>query len=99
VFPGDRGKPLNSNNLQKRHIHKAAADMGEPWICAHALRHTFATMLHGAGASGPQRQAALGHGSVSMSDHYTHADLEDLRERMEAISSPKHGQNTDNRIR
>jgi len=91
VFPGDRGGPMNSNNFQKRHVKKAAEKIGQPWICSHVARHTFATLLHAAGATNVDRRTVLGHSAESMSDRYTHPDLLRIRALLDAAEGPKLG--------
>jgi integrase len=51
----------------------------------HVFRHTHATLADQAGMSVAERQRVLGHSAESMTLHYTHADLEQVRGRMEQI--------------
>ena len=50
----------------------------------HGVRHFFASALHDKGASLAQGEAQLGHATMDMTAHYTHA-LEDGREHVESV--------------
>ncbi len=54
----------------------------------HALRHTMAAGLLGAGATNAQVAAALGHASVSHLDPYAHLDGELARRALENLPEP-----------
>jgi len=51
------------------------------WVSWHCLRHTNATLADQIGLRTTERQKILGHSAEQMTMHYTHADLELLRER------------------
>lgn len=61
------------------------AKPAQSWVSWHVLRHTASTLGHDVGLSIEQRQKVLGHAAGAMTMHYTHPELDAVRERMEKI--------------
>ncbi|HEU0237841.1 MAG TPA: site-specific integrase [Micromonosporaceae bacterium] len=72
VFTDEDGRPLNRRSLERAWVAAVAA-AGLPKLGMHQLRHTFASMLIGAGQSVKVVAERLGHSTVTETlNTYTH---------------------------
>lgn len=89
MFAAECGRPIDRHNTSNRILKPAAKALGLGWASWHNLRHTSATLADQGGFSVTERQRILGHATQAMTQHYSHAEMGQMRERLEAMVDKK----------
>jgi integrase len=80
VFANNGGRPRGQQNILQRHLRPAALRAGIGKIGWHSFRHSYSTMLRGAGADIKVQQELLRHSTIqSTMNTYTQAVSEQKR--------------------
>lgn len=74
----ENGKPITPRRWQDLSKRALAAVDVRP-LTAHECRHTFASLMKDVDAPTTDKKRLIGHTSDAMLEHYTHAQLDDLR--------------------
>jgi integrase len=87
AFASRVGTPIDAHNFNRRVFKPAAKRCGlSGGLSVHCLRHTTATMADKVGLSVADKMKILGHSTPGMSVHYTHPEIERVRQAMEHMS-------------
>lgn len=81
----NHGKPF-SHNTYCRYFKKIMEEIGVPAATPHWCRHTFASLLHRAGADELAIKRMMGHADKDVTEHYTHTDIDFLRKELLKIA-------------
>lgn len=79
------GKPV-SGELFRKYFKELMNTIGAPNATPHWCRHTFASLLHRAGADELAVKRMMGHADKNVTEHYTHVDMEFLRRELMKIA-------------
>jgi integrase/recombinase XerC len=85
LFPGPKGRQLKKRAFQLRLTALAKAAKILKATHPHLLRHSFATLLVKKGVNLRIIQTLLGHGSVAVTEIYTHIDTSDLKPAVDLL--------------
>jgi integrase len=89
VFASRNGTPLDAHNVSNRSLKRAARKIGLPRVSFHSLRHTTATLADKVGLTIAEKQKILEHRTADISTHYTHPEIERVRQALEQITNLK----------
>ena len=79
------GKPANVTTFRK-YFKELMEQIGAPAATPHWCRHTFASLLHRAGADELAIKRMMGHSDKDITEHYTHTDIDFLRKELLKVS-------------
>lgn len=80
------GKRMSAQWYREKAFAPVAEALGVPQATPHWCRHTFATLLNNAGVPELERKRLLGHADKTVTDHYTHSDIQRLTEWLKKVS-------------
>lgn len=79
------GKSISSNTF-RQYFKEIMVEIDAPSATPHWCRHTFASMLHRAGADELAIKRMMGHADKDITEHYTHTDMDFLRRELLKVS-------------
>ncbi len=80
------GKPVSYDAFMRAIFKPLMEKLGKKTATPHWCRHTFASMLHSAGADELNIKRLMGHANKDVTDRYTHTDIEDLIKTIRLIA-------------
>ena len=85
IICGPRGQKV-SISAYRNYFAAVMQQIGAVGATPHWCRHTFATRAHQAGADELAVKRIMGHSNKDITEHYTHVDLDYLRQELEKVS-------------
>lgn len=84
VFINGRGRHLDADNLRKRRLRPFLASLGFPLGGMHTFRHSTPGLLMSLGLGTELVRRFMRHGSLAITERYTHSSDRDLRAAIDA---------------
>ena len=75
----DDGSPYNAKYFRDNCYYPTLEKLGITKRTPHCTRHTYATLLYKKNVTAKAKQSLLGHTSETMTNHYTHLDVQELK--------------------
>lgn len=75
----DNGLPYTAKYFRDNCYYPTLEKLGISKRTPHCTRHTYATMLYKKNVNAKAKQSLLGHTSETMTNHYTHLDVNELK--------------------
>ncbi|MGA8029049.1 MAG: site-specific integrase [Bryobacteraceae bacterium] len=85
VFTCKTGAPVDAHNTNSRIFRKISKELKIP-VTWHIFRHSAATFMEALGMPLSDREKLMGHARSSMTQHYTHSDVERRRKAQNELA-------------
>lgn len=82
----DDGAPVKPDRYRNSYFAPIAAELGIPQATPHWCRHTAASRMKLAGVDDLAIRRILGHSDKGVTEHYTHVDVDFLRQELHKVS-------------
>jgi integrase len=89
LFATRTGMPIDAGYARRRHWQPLLQRLGIPSCGFHALRHGLPRRLFTAGVSANMVKALMRHGSLAVTERYSHHAAEDLRAAIHRVAQPR----------
>lgn len=81
-----KGRAVSTDTFRSALFVPLMAQLNRPNATPHWCRHTFASLLHEAGADELSTKRLMGHSDKDITEHYTHSSIESLRRAINMIA-------------